>query len=124
MKQFIHSTSEIFLMQMVSKFWIDSGAVQTQFLKSSINADGVPSWVNLLFIADGVPSWSVAEHFCNVYEDGVPSWSQHQKLQEEKVGFYKSISQFLTGAMKSWSQHQKLQEEFLFSGNVTIYASD
>ena len=55
-KQFIHSTSEIFLIQMVSKSWIDSGAVQTQFLKSSISAD----------------------------EDGVPSWSQHQKCKRRR----------------------------------------
>ena len=35
---------------------------------------------------------------------------------------YKSISQFLTGAMKSWSQHQKLQEEEAFFCVFTIYA--
>ena len=30
--------------------------------------------------------------------------------KRRRRGFYKSISQFLTGTMKSWSRHQKLQE--------------
>ena len=59
-------------------------------------------------------SWVNSEMYHSLLTGAMKSWSQHQKLQEEKVGFYKSISQFLTGAMKSWSQHQKLQEEFLY----------
>ena len=78
-KQFIHSTSEIFLMQMVSKSCIDSGA-------ALLNVN-----------EDGVPSWSVAEQFLNVYEDGVPSWvnllfvdgvlswSRHQNYERERT---------------------------------------
>ena len=50
-KQFIHTISGIFLMQVVLK-----------------------SWVNLLFVVGGVPSWSLAEQFLSVNEDGVPSW--------------------------------------------------
>ena len=64
---------------MVLKSWIDSGAVQTQFPKSSIDVDGVPSWVNLLFVVDGVPSSS-----------------QAPEMQEEEGNFWvMSISQFL-----------------------------
>ena len=87
-KQFIHSTSEIFLIQMVSKSWIDSGAVQTPvpeifywygwcpILAQVFYVDGwCPIMVNLLcWWMVSYPSQS------SMLMDGVPSWSWHQKF--------------------------------------------
>ena len=68
---------------MVLKSCIVSKAVQTQFLRSSVMMDGVPSRVNV-FLADSVLSWLISLLFF-WWIVSYP-WSLAPELQEDRLG--------------------------------------
>ena len=110
-KQFIHSTSDIFLMQMVLKSWIDSGAVLL-----NVNEDGILSWVNLLFVVDGVPSWLIfllwmvshpGQSSCCGW---CPILVMAPQIIEREGWVFSYCSFFNLVPWQSWSWHQNYEE--------------